>query len=1515
MIICLKINVLSHLVKPGSRIKNSLLVLCVAIFLALSPHAIAATATPSFSTGTGTYHAPPTVTIGDVTSGAIIYYTTDGTTPTTASNVYTGPVTIAVTSTLQAIAVSPSGTLSAVNSATYTVVPALAPSFSTGAGTYYAPPTVTISDGTSGAVIYYTTNGTKPTTASTVYTGPITIGSTTVLEALAIYPGGSPSTVTSATYTVAPTPTPSFGTGSGTYYAPPTITISDAKSSSVIYYTTNGSTPTTASTVYTGPITIGSTTTLEAIAVYPGGSPSALITATYTISAPMTPSFSTGTGTYYAPPTVKISEATSGSVIYYTTNGSTPTTASTVYTGPITIGSTTTLEAIAVYPGGSPSTLITAIYTVSAPMTPSFSTGTGTYYAPPTVKISEATSGSVIYYTTNGSTPTTASTVYTGPITIGTTTTLEAVAVYPGGSPSALISATYTISAPLTPSFSTGTGTYYAPLTVKISEATSGAVVYYTTNGSTPTTASTVYTGPITIGSTTTLEAVAVYPGGSPSTLISATYTISAPMTPSFSTGTGTYYAPPTVKISEATSGAVIYYTTNGTTPTTASTVYTGPITIGSTTTLEAVAVYPGGSPSALISATYTISAPLTPSFSTGTGTYYAPPTVKISEATSGAVIYYTTNGTTPTTASTVYTGPITIGSTTILEAVAVYPGGSPSALISATYTISAPLTPSFSTGTGTYYAPPTVKISEATSGAVVYYTTSGSTPTTSSSVYTAPITIGSTTTLQAIAVYPGGSPSAVISATYTVIPTPTPSFSTGTGTYYAPPTVTISDAKSSSVIYYTTNGSTPTPSSSVYTAPITIGSTTTLEAIAVYPGGSASAVISATYTIAPPLTPSFSTGAGTYYAPPTVKISDGTSGAVIYYTTNGSMPTTASAVYTGPLTIGATTTLEAIAVYPGGAPSAVASAVYTVAPAATPVLSIASGLYEKSVTVSIIDGTPGAVIYYTTNGAAPTTASAVYTGPITFSNTATFSSKTTLQAIAVYPGGWAGPAASATYTILAAQTPINSANSTPSFLGMNASGLLGSTPWPLVPVGTFRLMGLETNWSTLNPALGTYQWITLDREVSLAQANGAQLLYTFVGTPPWAIPTGSQISSISRSGGVVTVTTTEPHGLYYNPTYISSVQGSVTLSGPANSAGDQSSITVSGVTDSSFDGTFVLTGTPTPTSLTYAQAGTDSNSTLGSLSAVCGGTGAPSGCAEAPASLNDWDQFVTELVNHVGPGVVRYWELWNEANIGDSWRGDPNILVQMASDAKTIIKNVDPNAIILSPSTTINFETPAECATYDPRCGSTWLNNWLAAGGKNSIDAVAFHGYPAIGETPEQIQGAVTLQQLAMNQNGVGSLPLWDTESSWGLNTALTNQNDQVAFLGRHLLLEHSMGVQGSFWYSYDNSIWGSLWSPAAGLNPVGEADQQVAKWIEGSTLTQPCAATAADPTTFTCGYTRPNGYTALAVWNTVGAKTFTAPQGLVQYHDLYGDVVPVTLGSVGISTSPILLETFSAF
>ena len=149
-------------------------------------------------------------------------------------------------------------------------------------------------------------------------------------------------------------------------------------------------------------------------------------------------------------------------------------------------------------------------------------------------------------------------------------------------------------------------------------------------------------------------------------------------------------------------------------------------------------------------------------------------------------------------------------------------------------------------------------------------------------------------------------------------------------------------------MIYYTTNGTAPTTSSAVYSSAIAVSANTTLEAMAVAPGFGQSAVASAAYVIqtGATATPTFSPAAGTYTAAQSVAISDTTPGAVIYYTTNGTAPTTSSAVYSTAITVSANTTVEALAVAPGFAQSAVASAAYVIqtGTTATPTFSPAAG-------------------------------------------------------------------------------------------------------------------------------------------------------------------------------------------------------------------------------------------------------------------------------------------------------------------------------------------------------------------------------------------------------------------------------------------------------------------------------------------------------------------------------------------------------------------------------------------
>jgi len=108
-----------------------------------------------------------------------------------------------------------------------------------------------------------------------------------------------------STATLPATPTPVFGTTPGAYDSGGPVTIFDAMPNAVIYYTTDGTTPTTASTLYSAPVTLSSSETIQAIATAPGYSNSSVASAAYVITPPAaTPVFSVPAGAYTTPQTV-----------------------------------------------------------------------------------------------------------------------------------------------------------------------------------------------------------------------------------------------------------------------------------------------------------------------------------------------------------------------------------------------------------------------------------------------------------------------------------------------------------------------------------------------------------------------------------------------------------------------------------------------------------------------------------------------------------------------------------------------------------------------------------------------------------------------------------------------------------------------------------------------------------------------------------------------------------------------------------------------------------------------------------------------------------------------------------------------------------------------------------------------------------------------------------------------------------------------------------------------------------
>ena len=449
-------------------------------------------------------------------------------------------------------------------------------------------------------------------------------------------------------------------------------------------------------------------------------------------------------------------------------------------------------------------------------------------------------------------------------------------ASYPGDSnyASSTSATTALVALAATPVISPTPGTYTTTTsqTITITDTTPGATIYYSASGTVSTSGYVAYTGPITVPPSASgyeyISAYAAATGYSQSSYVYGYFTITLPSaaTPVITPVSGTYTSAQTVTITDTTPGAAIYYSASGIVSTSGYVPYTGPISVpASANGYENISVYAtaaGYSQSSYAYTYYTLNLPpvATPVISPATGNFTSNQTVTITDSTPGATIYYAMSGTDQTNGYVQYTGPIIIPTSAQgfenISAYAVATGFSQSSYTSVYYQFTLPpaATPVITPATGTYGSAQSITITDSTPGATIYYEGQGTLNTNGFIPYIGPITLSAEgyENIQAYATATGYSQSPGAIANYTLLlpPTTTPVISAASGTYASAQTVTITDSAPGAAIFYTTNGSLPTASSTPYTGPITVSASETVGAVAIASGYSTSAPASAQYII-----------------------------------------------------------------------------------------------------------------------------------------------------------------------------------------------------------------------------------------------------------------------------------------------------------------------------------------------------------------------------------------------------------------------------------------------------------------------------------------------------------------------------------------------------------------------------------------------------------------------------------------------------------------------------------------
>lgn len=432
-------------------------------------------------------------------------------------------------------------------------------------------------------------------------------------------------------------------------------------------------------------------------------------------------------------------------------------------------------------------------------------------------------------------------------------------------------------------------------------------------------------------------------------------------------------------------------------------------------------------------------------------------------------------------------------------------------------------------------------------------------------------------------------------------------------------------------------------------------------------------------------------------------------------------------------------------------------------------------------------------------------------------------------------------------------------------FFGMHIHSVAPGTPWPdtVVPsvqFGGLRLWDSGTGWAEINTAEGVCDFSHMDLWLTEAQANNADVMYDLARTPTWA-----------------------------------------------------------------------------------SSGKTDSNCNYANI------TGGPGQCHPPTDLASDgsgadaiWIGWVTSVVSHY-KGKIKYYEIWNEWNIGGFWVGTPQQLVRMTQDARCVVEGppsgsscnsnstfpsgtgLDPSAQIVTPAP-VGGGTSSSALDAAAKNMNIFLTSQAGNVGPGSfVDVIGFHCYVStqtVGDYPVP-ENVITVNNNVAGVPGVQGKPLFCTEGGWGnaAEEGFTDPDLQAAFLARYYLLQNSTNVARVYWYAWDTTATDiALWSPTD-TTPAAIAYGEVYKWINGATQSNPCSVNG---TVYTCAYTRPSGYAALAAWDsdtssacymngTPTCSTFDIPSQYKLYRDLSGNETSVPGSTIPLSAKPILLETIA--
>ncbi len=258
-------------------------------------------------------------------------------------------------------------------------------------------------------------------------------------------------------------------------------------------------------------------------------------------------------------------------------------------------------------------------------------------------------------------------------------------------------------------------------------------------------------------------------------------------------------------------------------------------------------------------------------------------------------------------------------------------------------------------------------------------------------------------------------------------------------------------------------------------------------------------------------------------------------------------------------------------------------------------------------------------------------------------------------------------------------------------------------------------------------------------------------------------------------------------------------------------------------------------------------------------------------GAASAPANLDDWDEWVTAVVTRYGDRIP-YYQIWNEANLVNFYRGTPAEMAEMTKRAYDIIKANVPDALVVSPSPSTRLT-----GAFD-RFFPEYLTELQKLGWP--VDIWAVHTYPDGQGTP--VTRALLVQKFkdALSAASAPELPIWDTEVNYGIAGPGETPGQEITgdsaagFVVRTYIDDLRLGIDRSYWY-----IWSLQPLPFLGIQAfAGSPSEQgffaLDNWVTGATFN----GCTEENNSVICDFSR-DGTAWIVAWAQEGEAPYTTP------------------------------------